>query len=234
MLFLRLGVLAAAVSLCSCITSTAPEPAEFKISTDSLRQQYPASRSSGAVELFARTIVTTRDDFGRETHLAEGGAQLVKKYASPILAMAPSILITPNHAEVRGRSTVKKNQQLYIGQDDSTKIIIDGAQVKAEGPHVIRTIAPEIAATENTVTATPTETAQEPVQTPELTPQTKPTPVRVSTPKARPKPAVSQPVAKASPSPAPVTAPPPAAKPQPEPAVDRDSLLKLMRSPSDL
>jgi hypothetical protein len=60
--------------------------------------------------LFAGEIVTTRDDFGRETHLASGGAMLLKDSNPPIQALAPSILITPSFAEARGAATVKKER----------------------------------------------------------------------------------------------------------------------------
>ncbi len=148
MTFFRLGILAAVTSLSSCTLSTAPEPPEFKLSAEALSKQYRATRKTGAVSLYAQEIQTTRDEWGRETHVASGGALLVKDAMTPIQALAPSISITPEFSEVRGKSTVKKDDRLYLGQDESTIIRIDGMAIKPEGPHVIRGIASETAAAE--------------------------------------------------------------------------------------
>ncbi|MDI1311545.1 hypothetical protein [Prosthecobacter sp.] len=141
MTFFRLGLLAAAISLSSCSVSTAPEPAEFQLSAEALSKQYRATRKTGSVRLYAQKIETTRDQWGRETHHATGGALLVKDINPPIYAQASEISITPEFSEVSGRSTVKKNDRLYLGEDESTKIRIDGSAIQPEGPHAVRGIA---------------------------------------------------------------------------------------------
>ncbi len=141
MTYFRLGLCAAALSFSSCNVSTAPEPAEFQLSADALSKQYRATRKTGSVRLYAQKIETTRDAWGRETHRASGGALLVKETHPPIYAQAPEIAVTPDFSEVSGRSTVKKDDRLYLGEDESTKIRIDGTAIKPEGPHAVRGIA---------------------------------------------------------------------------------------------
>jgi hypothetical protein len=148
MIFLRSGVFAAAITLCSCTLSTAPEPAEFKLSAEALGKQYHATRKTGAVRLYAQEIKTTRDELGRETHQASGGALLVKDSMTPIYAMAPSISVTPEFSEAHGKATVKKNDRLYIGENDDAKIRIDGAAIIPEGAVKVSNIADEAAAAE--------------------------------------------------------------------------------------
>lgn len=222
---LRHSLLIASVALCSCIHSPVPEPPEFRLTPDALQQKYPAARTTGAVRLFAGEIVTTRDDFGRETHLASGGAMLLKDSNPPIQALAPSILITPSFAEARGAATVKKNDRLYIGKDESTKIIIDGTAIKPEGPHDIRKIAPETVSPENSETEAITATTPpEPAVEPRPTPRVQPPKVKRQ-PASKPKPKTGPPVSKPG---APSTV-----KPRALPSEDRTRLLNLMREPKE-
>ena len=143
MIFFRLGLLAAATSLCSCTLPTASEPPEFKLSDKALRQQYHATLKSGDFRLYANEIQTTRDESGGESHLASGGALLVKDSTPAILAQAPSISITPEFSEVLGKSVVKKNDRLYIGQNELTKFRIVGTAISLRGDYLVRGIAPE-------------------------------------------------------------------------------------------
>ena len=148
MIYFRLGLCAAVLSFSSCSLSTAPEPPEFKLSAEALSKQYRASRKTGSVRLYANEIQTSRDQWGRETHLASGGSLLVKESVPPIMAQAPRISITPEFAEAHGMATVMKADRLYIGQDESSTIRIDGTAIKPEGPHVVRAVASEAAAAE--------------------------------------------------------------------------------------
>ncbi len=243
MIFLRFGVLAAAITLCSCSLSTAPEPPEFKLSAAALGKQYRATRKTGSVSLYAGKIKTSRDEWGRETHLASGGALLVKETSPPILALAPSISITPEFSEVRGQSTVKKNDLLYLGQDESTAIRIDGTAITPEGSYLIRAIAAaevdpptgieRADAVATSLAYVPTFGAKEaPAATPPSEPvEVKPKTVSKPKRKARPSPArkPASEVVKAS---APPPAPAPAPKPKAAPTVDRSKLLNLMREPT--
>lgn len=253
---LRLALCGAALSLCSCSLSTAPEPSDFKLSADALSKQYRATRKTGSVRLYANEIQTTRDEWGRETHLASGGSVLVKDTTSPIWVQAPRITITPDFAEAHGKGTVKKADRLYIGQDDSTTIRIDGAAIKPEGPYVIRAIAAdkpaEVKAEEPAkLVAEATPSVQEEPQTAEppprevvkVKPPTAPKPkakprasVAKSTPPAKPNAPADKPAAapaKPSQVAAKPSSPPPAAKPAAAPAVDRSRLLNLMREPTE-
>lgn len=254
MTYIRLGLCAAALSFSSCSLSTAPEPPNFKLSAEALSKQYRATRKTGAVRLYANEIQTTRDEWGRETHLASGGSLLVKDSVPPILAQAPRISITPSFAEAHGKATVKKADRLYIGQDEATTIRIDGTAIQAEGPHVVRAIATEETAAapepEKLVASAPVPVPQEAVKA--TPPAREPTkvkttavtktkakpaapPVKKSAPIAKPSAPATMPTAPAKPS-AVVAKPssePPAAKPAAVPAVDRSRLLNLMREPTD-
>jgi len=143
MTFFRLGILAAATSLSSCTLPTAPEPPEFKLSDKALRRQYHATLKADDFRLYANEIETTRDESGRESHLASGGALLVKDSIPAIQALAPSISITPEYSEVPGKSVVKKNDRLYIGQNESTKFRIVGTAISLRGDYLVRGTASE-------------------------------------------------------------------------------------------
>lgn len=248
MTFFRLGLLAAATSLASCnIVTTAPEPPDFKLTPKALSQKFRATRKTGSVSLYANEIQTTKDEWGRETHKASGGALMVKETNPPILAQAESISITPEFSEALGQATVKKNDRLFIGQDDSTKIRIDGSEIILQGPVAIREVAkedeaPKTTEDEKTEAAAPAPEKEAPkASTPPEPVQEKAKPKPVSKPKdtsrppaKKPTPAKTTPPAKTSPPPAKPSSPPPAAaKPKAVPPVDRARLLNLMREPTD-
>lgn len=225
MTLFRIGLLAAVTSLSSCssihIVTTAPEPEEFKLSAEALTQKYHAMRKTEDGRLYAQEILTTRDEAGQKTFLASGGALLVKEAEPPILALAPSISITPEYAEARGKATVKRSDRLWIGKDDSTKIRIEGTEISLEGPVIIRAVAaaddpPEKPETEKAEEAAPAKEKNK-----EDAPKAAPSP-------PAPEPAKEKPAAAAKPS-----SPPPAPKPKAAPAVDRARVLNLMREPTE-
>lgn len=245
----------AALCLASCATSTktlptAPEPAEFKLSPDALRQQAKATRSLGIVDLYADNIRSSQDEKGNDVHLATGNVLLVKKSSTPISAKAGEILLNSEHAEVRGLSVVKKGEELHYGDAAESKIIIDGVQLRFEGPHSLKRLSneppkpepvpaeelkPEPVAEAPAVPTTPApEIKPEPKPEPKLTPKPvaksqAPKRTAKSKPKAAPKPTPAKPVA-TKPTP-PATKPtPPAPKPA-APTIDRSKLLQLMREP---
>lgn len=240
MTFFRLGIFAAAICLSSCTVSTAPEPAEFKLSAEALSKQYRATRKTGSVRLYAQEIQTTRDEWGRETHVASGGALLVKEAMTPIYAQAPSISITPEFSEVRGQGTVKKGDRLYIGQDESAKIRIDGAAIVTEGAVMVRGIANEAEAAEAKADAQEEKAqadaevkADDHAQAERAKAEAKAKSAEEAAAKA--KKVVSAPAKKSSssskPKPKPKQAAP--AKPKAAPVVDRSRLLNLMREPME-
>lgn len=206
--------LLAALCLASCTSlPTAPEPAEFKLSNDELRQQSKATRSLGIVDLYADSIQSSQDEKGRRFHLATGNVLLVKKSTPPIQAKAPEILLNSEHAEARGLSVVKKGDQLFFGESGASKILIDGVQILPQGPHNLKRLSNE---PPKPSTAPAEEIKPEPAPSPEVKPAPKPKPKRKA------------------PSPAPKTKPvsKPTAPPKPAaPAVDRAKLLQLMREP---
>lgn len=220
---LRPLVLLATLSLTACTTPTAPAPPEFSLSSEALRQQFPATRTLGVVELSAQKIVTSTDEKGRTTHLATGGAYLVKKTEPLIQAIAPSLLLTPDDVELRGTATVKKGDQLLQGDAETTLIRIDGVQLLPEGPHTFKKIglAPSAPAEDKPVPTpevAPVPVIAPPASRPEAVPAPAPEPKK-PTPKKK-KPAPKRP-----------TAVPP---PTPAPSIDPDrTRLQLMRPPSD-
>jgi hypothetical protein len=236
--------LLAVLSLASCTSlPTAPEPAEFKLSSDELRQQSKTTRSLGIVGLYADSINSSQDEKGETFHLATGNVLLVKKSTPPIQAKAPEILLNSDHAEVRGLSVVKKGDHLHYGKAAESKILIDGVQVLPQGPHSLKRLSneppkPEPVPAEEVKPETASEVPAAPITPapeikPEPKPEPKPTPKLVAKsqapkttaklkPKAAPKPTPAKPVA---------TKPtPPAPKPA-APTIDRSKLLQLMREP---
>jgi hypothetical protein len=210
--------LLAALCLTACTSlPTAPEPAEFKLTSDEIRQQSKASRTLGIVELFADEIRSSQNEKGEPFHLASGKVLLVKKSTPPIQAKASEILLNSEHAEVRGLSVVKKGDLLHFGEAEASRIIIDGVQILPKGPHSIKRLSNEPT---KSVPAADKEIKPEPVPpAPEIKPEPRPQPKRKTTPPNR-KP---KPVSKPTPKPSP---------PKPEaPAVDREKLRQLMREP---
>jgi hypothetical protein len=245
MTFFRLCILAAATTLSSCslITTTAPAPPDFKLSAEALSQKYPVMRKTGAVSLYAQKIETTRDEWGRESHLATGGSLLVKATHPPIMAQASVISITPEYSEARGKATVKRNDRLYIGQDDATTIRIDGTEITLNGPVIIREVAAEDAPPKTPETEKPqaeapkkeAPKAPQPAAPPEPAKKKPKTAAKPKAESTQPAKTTPQPAAKLSNSPptAKPNHPTPAAKPKEAAPVDRNRLLKLMREPTD-
>lgn len=210
--------LLAVLCLASCTSlPTAPEPAEFKLSSDELRQQSKATRSLGIVDLYADSINSSQDEKGETFHLATGNVLLVKKSTPPIHAKAPEILLNSEHAEVRGLSVVKKGDLLHFGEAAESKILIDGVQLRFEGPHSLKKIGAEkMVAAEPAPPPAPIEPKIQAEPLPEVKPAPKPPVTRRKAAARQPKP---KPVVKPAPS-FPKAAP-----------VDRSKLLQLMREP---
>jgi hypothetical protein len=223
--------LLAVLCLASCTSlPTAPEPAEFKLSSDELRQQSKATRSLGIVELYADEIRSSQDEKGETFHLASGNVLLVKKSTPPIHAKAPEILLNSEHAEVRGLSVVKKGDLLYLGQADESKILIDGVQLLPKGPNSLKRLSNEppklISKPSEEIKAEPLPEipAAEVKSAPEVKPETKPE----TKPAPKPKRKAPSPAPKSKSVSKPADTPKPAA-----PAVDRAKLLQLMREPEN-
>lgn len=237
------------------------EPGVFDLSPAELRARYPQVQKIGVVELSGSRIKARAFPGGTNEveYLASGGAMLVKQLQSPIQAHAPEILVTPEAAVLKGRQAiVRQDGRVITGEGDGTRITIDGAQVKIEGPHSIRNLATgKVSLMAGAQGAAAEEAAPDKPAEPEIeaAPKVKTLPKRVKktealapavmSPKPRPSPAPVVAVAPTPKSPAPAkSAPPkaavkPAAKPTPKPAVkpapkaDRKELLNLMREPSE-
>ena len=234
------------LSLSSCAMRTMNDPDEFSMSAAQIRRVFPASRSLGTATLHGRTIHSSQDKRGRPYHLAAGGALLVKNSTPRIIAKAPSILLTPDHAQVRGRSVVKKQDRFYLGDADHSTLVIDGVNIRTEGPSSERLTtsakppaqkpapAPVARAQDKPAKPKPVKTAPTPAAKPQAAPQKQPTPA--AKPQATsPKPAPAKVKPAPAPAPKPQSVPPkpkPASKPAPAP-VDRAKLLKMMREPGE-
>jgi hypothetical protein len=227
--------------------SSGPDAEVFQLSETQMRARFPKVQNIGVVELSGAKIKSRPASSGTADleYLASGGAMLVKKLESPILAQAPEILVTPEAAILQGsQAMVKHNGRLITSEGDSTKITIDGTQVKVNGPHIIRDLASGKTtlmggATASVVeppqesavaTAAVAKTAPQPVEKPVVRPAP-PVAVKPSAPAVA---AVSKPVT-AKPKPRPAPAPKVVAKPtaKPAPQVDRKELLNLMRAPTE-
>jgi hypothetical protein len=223
--------LLAALCLASCTSlPTAPEPAEFNLSSDELRQQSKATRSLGIVELYADSINSSQDEKGETFHLATGNVLLVKRSSPPIQAKASEILLNSSHAEVNGLSVVKKQNQLFFGESDTSKILIDGVQIRPKGRHSIKSLSktppkqkPETA---EEVKPEPAAVTQE-VKPIAPVPEVKPTPAPKPQPKRKAKATAPKTKPVSNPTPKPTTPKPPS------PTVDRAKLLQLMREPEN-
>lgn len=252
----RLGmaaVLAAGFVSCSApggSSSKTLDPDIFSLSEQSLRSRFPQSQRIGVVELSARRIQTRsfNNSADEKEYVGTGGAYLVKYLDTPVYAYGEEIVVTPDAATIRGPGAMAKQAdgRILVGDTVDSTIIIDGTQVRAQGPHRIETVASLKVA----------HSAPSPVETAFVQPdadagankkedKTLVAPVetkRVSAPKPSPelapKPRVTanrsktSPVA-AAPKPKPVA---PATKPKPPasaPQVDRKKLLNLMREPTE-
>jgi len=240
------------LSLSSCAMRTMNDPDEFTMSAAQIRRVFPASRSQGTATLHGRTIHSSQDKKGRPYHLAVGGALLVKNSTPRIIAKAPSILLTADHAQVRGRSVVKKQDRFYLGDSDRSTLIIDGVNIRTEGPSSERLAnsapsarppapkpepAPVTPAQDKPAKPKPAKTPPTPAPKPQATqkqpmPATKP---QANPPGPKPAPAKVTPAPTTAPKPNSVPPKPkPASKPAPAPApVDRAKLLKMMREPGE-
>jgi hypothetical protein len=232
---------------------TMTDPDEFSMSAAQIRRVFPASRSLGTATLHGRTIHTSQDKRGRPYHLAAGGALLVKNSTPRIIAKAPSILLTADHAQLRGRSVVKKQDRFYLGDSDRSTLIIDGVNIRTEGPSSERlaTSAPSVRspapkpqpapvapAQDKAAKPKPAKTQPTPAPKPQAAPQKQPTPAaqpQAMSPNPKPAPAKVKPAPTTAPKPQSVPPKPkPASKPAPAPApVDRAKLLKMMREPGE-
>jgi len=243
----RFLLLLSACCLISCQSvSTAPEPAEFSLSSQELQKTYRSWRQVGIASLHAPHMATVKDAQGATAYLATGGAVLVKDSVPAISAKAPEILLTNDVAELRGKSVVKKEGLLYTGDAEDSKIIIDGVFLSFEGPHSTKKLVAPEPESESVVAPRPTPASQ---PAPSLVPA--PAGARGSVitrntgsavPKLSPAPAPVVSAAPAKPAPAkpkptvpkaasqPVAPKPAPTKPAP---VDRAKVLQLMREPGD-
>ncbi len=233
----------AVLSLASCTSSstslvTAPEPAEFKLSSDQIRQQAKASRSLGIVDLYADTIRSGEDEKGDTFHLATGHVLLVKNNTTPILAKADEVLLNSNHAEVRGLSVVRKGEELFYGDTPGSKITIDGVQLRFEGQYTRKRLAQEPVISAPVSAVKDQVNSQVPPQAEVVKPKTavpsssKPKGKTTQTAvKAKPRATVKSAAKPPSVSPAPVPAKPAVNPPKPASQIDRAQLLQLMREP---
>lgn len=211
---------------------TAPEPQEFKLSSDAIRQRAKAVSSLGIVDLYADSIQSSRDEKGNAVHLAKGNVLLVKKSSSPIRAKADEILLNSDHAEVRGLAIVKRGEELHFGDAPESKIIIDGVQLRFVGPHSLKRLSNEPSepqsAPAETIKSGPASEALTDTTIPVTEPKPTPKPVAKSSAKSKPR---------ATSKPKPVT--PAATKPispapkATAPTIDRSKLLQLMREPEN-
>lgn len=239
--------LLAVLCLASCAAliktlPTAPEPAEFKLSPEELLEKAKATRSLGIVDLYADSIRSSQDEKGNDVHLATGNVLLVKKSSTPIQAKAEEILLNADHAEVRGLAIVKIGEELHYGDAAESKIIIDGVQLRFEGPHSLNRLSNEPPKLEPVPAeaikpepAAEVPAAPAPEIKPEPKPEPKPTPKPVAKPQAPKTTAKSKPKAapKSTPAKPVATKPtPPAPKPA-APTIDRSKLLQLMREPEN-
>lgn len=206
------------------------------------------------VELSARRIQTRsfNNSVDDKEYVGTGGAYLVKYLDTPVYAHGEEIVVTPNAATIRGPGAMAKQAdgRILVGDTVDSTIIIDGTQVRAQGPHRIETVASIKAA----------QSALSPVETASVQPvsdtgankkeekklavpvEVKTVPAPTPPPEPAPKPRVTatrpktSPVA-AAPKPkpvAPVSKPkPPASSPAAAPQVDRKKLLNLMREPTE-
>ncbi|MES2594193.1 MAG: hypothetical protein V4662_02600 [Verrucomicrobiota bacterium] len=224
---LALAVLASCESL-----PTVPEPVEFSYDAAKLKSEYKTSRQFGIATLHARSISAGRDEQGSPTYLATGDALLVKNSVPAIIAKAPEILLNANEAELRGQSVVKKEGLLYQSNIETSKIIIDGVQLRFEGPHTVRRAGPPARSPDVSPFATvpippvaaPAAGGQPDAFTVAPLPQASPEPRPAQPKRVKPKSKPAQ--AKAKPA-----DPKPAATPKPATPVDRARVLQLMREP---
>lgn len=214
----------------------------FNLSDSQRAARFSQMQRIGVVELLGSRIKTRafEKDTTENEYVATGGAMLVKRISSPIMAQAPEIVVTPEAAYLQGRNAVvKQGGRMIKGEGDTTLIVIDGTNVRAEGPHSIRSLA---TGRTTQMSGVPGGGASRPVTAakksspPAAAPATKPVaPAATATVAVvKPKPTqVNRPAVSAPPvnNPAPTAPAKPAAAAAP--AVDRKELLNLMREPTE-
>lgn len=100
------------------------------------RSLFPKVQNIGVVELSGARLAEKPLKGGLDREfVASGGALLIKKVDKPIQAYGPEITVTPEMAMVSGKGVVRKGDQLFIGESDTSRLFIDGTQVTAEGPY---------------------------------------------------------------------------------------------------
>lgn len=119
-------------------------PEVFELSKSEQRARFPKVHNIGVVELSGARLTERPFEGGTDReYVASGvaGALLVKKVEPPILAYGAEITVTPDLAMVSGKGVVKQGDRLFIGDSETSRILIDGVMVTAEGPHHVQTVA---------------------------------------------------------------------------------------------
>lgn len=268
---LRFGLaMVAASALMSCTSSSSRsasqglDPDVFALSDQARRSRFPQSQRIGVVELSGRRVQERafKGSADEKEYLATGGAFLVKRLDRPVYASGDQILVTPEAATIRGpRAMVQQaDGRIWVADTVDSQIIIDGTQIRAEGPHRIETAASlkaSLAAPAPAPVVAPAAQAPAPVVAvkkevektapvaPAPAPKPAPAKVAVAAPKlqaqaalpksvnaapAKPK-SKPKPAATATAARAPSASKPAAAAPAPK--VDRKELLNLMRDPTE-
>ena len=253
-----LGLTALAMAACTS-SPYVSDSKVFDASPSVKRARFPKVQKIGVVELSGARITSRayQGSADQLEYIASGGALLEKRMDSPIWAQAEEILVTPDAAILKGRQAmVKKAGQLYKAEAESTEFVIDGTQVKVEGPHSIQDLGSEETKMVGVAAPLPapsvpekpakTEVKKAPPSKPiaeKPTVKPAPAPVVATKPKeTKPGPqtkpeqkptlsATPKPKPPAASAPKPTTPTKPAAKP--EPKVNRQELLNLMREPSE-
>ena len=224
--------LSAVSLLLSCATPQTPAVATsdiFDLTEEQRLSRFPKVQKIGVVDLSGSQIKTRPFSGAKDEkeYLATGGALLVKHLKAPIEAYAPEILVTPEAAILRGlQASVRQSGRLITAESEETEFIIDGEQVKINGPHIIRNQG-EAKISLVAGAAKKLETA-----TPKVAPKKTTVPAQVIT---RPQPSPTSEVVAAPKKSVVKQAAKPATKPVVKSAapVDRKELLNLMREPSE-
>lgn len=119
-------------------------PEVFELSQADQRARFPKIQNIGVVQLSGARLTERPFEGGADReYVATGGAGalLVKKVDPPIQAYGPEITVTPDLAMVSGKGVVKQGDRLFIGDSETSRIVIDGVMVTAEGPHRVQTVA---------------------------------------------------------------------------------------------
>lgn len=250
-----LGLTALVMTACSSGPHIS-DPKVFDLSTSARRAHFPRVQNIGVLELSGSRITSRpfQGSLDQVEYVATGGAMIEKRLTPPIFAQGEEILVTPDAAIISGQQAmVKKGSQLLKAESSSSRFIIDGTQVKTEGPHSIQ----DLVNGKTTFIGTPPRPAsiaaqpefpQSPASKPAVSEAPKkpqPAAPNVATETAKPKPQAQPkptptPAAKpkvvqapAKPVTSPATAPKTQPSPKPAPAADRQKLLNLMREPSE-